>query len=864
MVQRLVLILPLGLIFPGGSAPGADCNSNGIPDEVDIVGSFSAHAAVPSPLGLEPRSLAAGDLDMDGDPDLVLVDRATERILTAANRGNGTFDPPVALSAPAELALTADLDEDGDPDLAAFLPDGRVVAHRNEGGFVFREGSSASAGEDPTAAAAGDIDRDGDIDLVVASGAAREIAVIENDGEGGLRAIRIAGTDESPSAVVLADLDGDSRVDIVVACEGACCPFRNGTLLLLGQNDDGSFERRGSLPVEGDVLGVAAADLEGDGDMDLVATRFGDPVDHGGISVFRNSGGGRGALDGGLFAPAEPLAAGRNPHAVLAADLNADGWADLILSGVNAAHAASTVVVLLGGNEGFGVPAEYSPAGRARDIAAADFDGDGLIDIITSSPISSVLSLVRGRGDGTLSAARTYSTFDVTRSAEAADLDRDGVLDMILAHAGTSGPDVTVLEGIGAGYFIPTGSNLRLNDYAARRAPIADMDRDGSPDVLVMDSDVIVFRNNGRGGYSSRADVLIQGRLHDMVIQDFDKDGDLDFAAPRQTSEDPSYLVVVLNEGNLQFAAPVAYPMGNFPVAIAAADFDRDGNIDLVVPHEANGVNTGDFRGHIFRGVGNGSFVELTALELPALPSAAAAGDFDADGDGDVAISSHETGSVTFFRSRGDGSFDAGIEIPVGEGPSALAAGDLDGDGRIDLASANRVSGTISVLLNRGSAGFAPRVDLPIGMAPASLFLTDMDLDGQLDFLTAHTISNRFSILLNASTPAGSSDADRNGVPDECDAPARSPFVRGDVDEDGRVAVADAIVSLNHLFGGGPRPPCGAAADLDDDGRIWLTDPLALVRHLFQGGDPPPPPHGACGVDPTPDDLGCARFSGCP
>jgi hypothetical protein len=94
--------------------------------------------------------------------------------------------------------------------------------------------------------------------------------------------------------------------------------------------------------------------------------------------------------------------------------------------------------------------------------------------------------------------------------------------------------------------------------------------------------------------------------------------------------------------------------------------------------------------------------------------------------------------------------------------------------------------------------------------------------------------------------------------------PAEISFVRGDADSSGDLDITDAIAGLAFLFTGGPPPTCLEALDVDDDGHLAITDPILLLSHLFLGGPVPAAPFGSCGPDPTPGDLGCDSFPGCP
>jgi len=95
------------------------------------------------------------------------------------------------------------------------------------------------------------------------------------------------------------------------------------------------------------------------------------------------------------------------------------------------------------------------------------------------------------------------------------------------------------------------------------------------------------------------------------------------------------------------------------------------------------------------------------------------------------------------------------------------------------------------------------------------------------------------------------------------DAPPQPEFVRGDANADGALDLGDAIATLSYLFADAQAPPCLASADANDTGGLDLSDAIHILSYLFASGDPPPAPAGACGADPTPDDLGCEAFPPC-
>lgn len=92
---------------------------------------------------------------------------------------------------------------------------------------------------------------------------------------------------------------------------------------------------------------------------------------------------------------------------------------------------------------------------------------------------------------------------------------------------------------------------------------------------------------------------------------------------------------------------------------------------------------------------------------------------------------------------------------------------------------------------------------------------------------------------------------------------ARRRLAPGDATADGAIQPADAVVTLEHLFAGGPAPSCLAAADSNSDGRLGISDAIYTLGFLFRGGPPPGPPFPSCGPAEPPLAPDCARFPPC-
>lgn len=189
--------------------------------------------------------------------------------------------------------------------------------------------------------------------------------------------------------------------------------------------------------------------------------------------------------------------------------------------------------------------------------------------------------------------------------------------------------------------------------------------------------------------------------------------------------------------------------------------------------------------------------------------------------------------------------------MTFGNGP--LALGDLDDDTNLDLIAAATFSDTVLLLLGNGDGTFSsPAASQSIMVGEAARILTrDLNDDDRLDFLLIDTDGNMVEPFLNAT-----------GGPLPV---AEDTFRRGDVNNDGAVALIDAVTLLDFLFLMGTAPSCLDAGDFDDDGELDLLDGVSLLNYPFMPGHPPPaaPGPGDCGPDPEPDTLApCLDDSG--
>jgi hypothetical protein len=191
-------------------------------------------------------------------------------------------------------------------------------------------------------------------------------------------------------------------------------------------------------------------------------------------------------------------------------------------------------------------------------------------------------------------------------------------------------------------------------------------------------------------------------------------------------------------------AAEVLYPTSIQPDSIAAADFNNDGKVDLVVGG-IGGIG-------VFLGNGDGTFQTPVGTVASNFALAVIAGDFNADGKSDIAVVNSGADTITVFLGNGDGSFQTGVDYAVGRSPVAIASVDLNEDGKIDLAVVDATSetgdGTVSVLLGSGDGTFQSAVNYGAGQDSTSIAVGDMNGDGFPDLVVGNSSDGTVDVFL--------------------------------------------------------------------------------------------------------------------
>ena len=270
-----------------------------------------------------------------------------------------------------------------------------------------------------------DVNGDGRLDILFLS-VDFELWVLLGDGTGSFETlVRSPGIGASARPLVVADFDGDAKPDVALG-------HQNGGVTIALGNGDGSFRPRGTFPIGGGFVanGLAAADLNGDGTVDLAATNPGAPDLFQGrtVSVLLGQG-------DGTFGPPTDVQVGTTPAALIATSFNGDGNIDLAV--VNyLGHSMSVLLGHVGGT--FLQNTDYPTDPFSVELAAADLNGDSHLDVAVCGP--SVISIFAGNGDGTFAARQDVAAAGACRSIATGDFNRDARTDLAVIN----GPPDTV------------------------------------------------------------------------------------------------------------------------------------------------------------------------------------------------------------------------------------------------------------------------------------------------------------------------------------------------------------------------------------------------------------------------------------
>jgi FG-GAP-like repeat len=332
-----------------------------------------------------------------------------------------------------------------------------------------------------------------------------------------------------------------------------------------------------------------------------------------------------------------------------------------------------------------------------------------------------------------------------------ADLNKDGRLDVVTCNAeGT----VTVLLGNGRGGFTPApGSPIKI---AAHLIVVGDVNNDRNLDLALTHHDsfgVEVLSGAGDGRFTPAPGspfIAHQGTKphnHGLALSDLNSDGNLDITTSNQ---DDNSVSVLLGNGRSNFtpAAGSPFAVGRAPYPHAIGDVNRDGNLDIVTP------NVGSNNVTVLLGDGRGGFKAAanSPYAVASRPYYIAVGDVSGDGYPDLITTHDDINLITTLLGDGRGGFAAAPDSPfdVGRRAYKLITADVTGDARMELVIGTEASDSVAVLLGNERGGYTPAAGSPYraGRNPR-IAIGDVNGDGKRDIITANSGSADITVLLS-------------------------------------------------------------------------------------------------------------------
>ena len=693
---------------------------------------------------LSAGPVVIGDFNGDGRRDLAYALHNPTGVAVTLGDGQGGYGVPLvsqiatSTSSSAEAIVAADFNADGrlDVALADFATGPSIYLGLGDGRFA-----GSSLGGDPLnlGLATGDFDGDGRRDLAMSHRGFTTVAQVlfyRGDGAGAFAAPNVWSLPMLlfPVGLVARDFNGDGRDDVAVADN-----FGNAVAVLLGSATLVPTVR-GPFPSGDGAMGIDAGDLDGDGRLDVVT------ADERGrtVSVLRGDG-------TGSFGPPTTVPGPARARRVLIGAFDGDGRLDVAVSG------AGVWTYSGDGAGGLLPPRRYGVSG---DLAAADLNADGRLDLVAGP------SLLAGDGAGGFAAQRTFPTPPGAQAAVAADFDRDGRVDVAAAHAvGT----VSVMRGDGLGGFGAPSSTLTGTNPVDLAT--GDFNRDGWPDLAVAHAgtqDVAVLLNDHAGGFA-RTSYPLTGVPQSLALGDFGGDGLVDIAVANETAG-AIFVLHGLPDGS--FAMGGTTFVGDGSLALVAGAFNADGRADLAW---ARVPTSGGLRVQVLAGTGGESFVPGPPLDLYAAEHALAAADIDGNGTLDlVGGGDHQPLPQVSGLGARLGVGQGGFGPPVPQPPilvQSLAVADVTQDGRPDVAAFEYSTLATGVRLlggnGDGSFGLFQAAPVPVGGSGRTVLAADFDADGRPDLAALVTEGDTMTVLRGRGPTSGTDLAiSVDGAPD--------------------------------------------------------------------------------------------------
>jgi hypothetical protein len=752
------------------SVAAQDGSTTNIPVVVNTadptVPDFSTATAVAT--GMRPVALATADIDGDDKPDLVVANSFSTAVSVLLDRTppgalHPTFAPradiPTGLG--PRMVATADFNRDGKVDLAVVNGPGNNVSillnttAPRASAPTFATKVDIPLDQGPTSIASADFNHDGIADLVIGNPQQSTISVLVGTTPAGAATPTFATkvdvtTDAGPAAIAIGDFNRDGRPDV------ATVNTSGSVAVLLDTMTPGAttaaFASRVSLPTGTNPTAIAAADVDGNGAVDLVV------ADQGGstVSVLLNQTAAGASI--ATFAAKLDVAQSTAPTAVALSDLDGDGRPDIITTQSTATITANLTTSAAGSAPMFSAPSTFALDTAPGAIAIADFNGDGKPDVAAAGSSMDVVDVVTNLSPWPstldLQTKNDATTGTNPASLVIADFNNDGRPDVATPNSNAASVSV-LLDTTTPGH--STASFANKVDVPVGNTPSAiaagDFNSDGKVDLAIVNrganSVSVVLSTTSAGAatasFAAKLDLSTAQLPQAVVVTDVDLDGRPDIVIGTGAAVTVFLDRTAPNAATATFASPVDVAIGG--TALAVGDFDGDGRPDLVA---VVGNNTQLLVNTTPPGATSPAFA--APVTVANVVGALAVADLDADGLLDVAIATSNQVSIARGLGGAVPTFSAPLPFTSGAGTTGLVIADITRDGRPDLAFANIDSNSASILRATSPPGgmltYALETGFATGLVPLAAGVTDINLDGHPDLIVAATDASAVATFL--------------------------------------------------------------------------------------------------------------------
>jgi hypothetical protein len=640
---------------------------------------------------------------------------------TNNGRGVFTSSAKINVANGVGLFIGADVNGDGSVDLVAANTNTTLSVFTNNGRGTFSLQSTPSTLPNCSTVQAADMNGDGKVDLICVinnNGIQGAVEVFTNDGVGNFSSntvvpVGIPEAGNYPSFVAVADFNGDGNNDLAVSCYGTALitelPQINGPphpiVTITSPANDAVIPNNESFAIDISAVPVSTNQIKvvlyyvdsilfgsTNAPFDVQIPAGAIPAGTHALQAYVFDSGGDsgwsaevqinvttatthiGPGKNPLTFSSSTLATGSGPYFVLPVDLTGNGHVDLVTANYGyydplfycvGTYAGGDSNLTVWNNNGQGAfSSSYTTLTGITNVpnepscvAAADLNGDGHLELISTDHYINLLSILTNNGKGVFEQEGAVRTSNV------------------------GGPDA------------------RGPIYVA----IADVNGDGKPDLITVnnyDSNLSVLTNAGDFSFPLDAALPVGPGPTWVAAADINGDGSIDLVCANYgTCGEGNTLTVYTNDGRGDFTSNATITVGSGPICVVAADVNGDGFVDLIT------ANNYDYSLSVLTNDGHGNFT-LKSMFNALSPSAIVATDLNGDGYIDLAVANNgisTRGSVTIYLNDGEGNFTSNTLVQVGNPdvanyPNSIAAADFNGNGKVDLVVANLGSASLTVL----------------------------------------------------------------------------------------------------------------------------------------------------------------------